>query len=57
MSIKTFSKNFERTTWWPWRMMVVEEEAKAEAKEEREVLTQDLRDERGRSGVREKERV
>ena len=31
----------------------MEEEAKAEAKEEREVLMQDLRDERGRSGVRE----
>ena len=37
--------------------MAMEEEAKAKAKEEREVLTQDLRDERGRSGMREKERV
>ena len=31
----------------------MEEEAKAEAKEEREDLMQDLRDERGRSGVGE----
>ena len=33
--------------------MAMEEEAKAEAKEERGVLMQDLRDERGRSSVSE----